>query len=70
MVVVNKSVKRSFRLVSNALIIGVIASALVACSGSSRVRKPADWFQYQTNLIYSLYGQRVLAHLRPSIFTL
>ena len=42
MVVVNKSVKRSFRLVSNALIIGVIASALVACSGSSRVRKPAE----------------------------
>ena len=42
MVVVNKSVKRSFKLVSNALIIGVIASALVACSGSSRVRKPAE----------------------------
>ncbi|WP_251367629.1 outer membrane protein assembly factor BamB [Polynucleobacter sp. AP-Titi-500A-B4] len=34
--------KRSFKLVSNALIIGVIASALVACSGSSRVRKPAE----------------------------
>lgn len=42
MFVVNKSVKRSFKLVSNALIIGVIASALVACSGSSRVRKPAE----------------------------
>ena len=42
MVAVNKSVKRTFKLVGNVLIIGMVASALVACSGNSRVRKPAE----------------------------
>jgi outer membrane protein assembly factor BamB len=39
---VNHTAKRSFRLVSRALIIGIAATALVACSGNSRVRKPAE----------------------------
>ncbi|OIM98473.1 outer membrane protein assembly factor BamB [Polynucleobacter sp. QLW-P1DATA-2] len=38
----NHTAKRSFRLVSSALIIGIAATALVACSGNSRVRKPAE----------------------------
>ena len=36
------STKRMVKLVSNALILGVVATALVACSGNSRVRKPAE----------------------------
>ena len=36
------STKRMVKLVSNALIIGAVATALVACSGNSRVRKPAE----------------------------
>ena len=36
------SVKRAVKLISSALLIGVVATALVACSGSSRVRKPAE----------------------------
>ena len=36
------STKRMVKLVSNALILGAVATALVACSGNSRVRKPAE----------------------------
>ena len=36
------SKKRMVKLVSNALILGAVATALVACSGNSRVRKPAE----------------------------
>ena len=40
--VMKVSVKRAVKLISSALLIGVVATALVACSGSSRVRKPAE----------------------------
>ena len=36
------STKRMVKLVGNALILGTVATALVACSGNSRVRKPAE----------------------------
>ncbi|QWD75189.1 outer membrane protein assembly factor BamB [Polynucleobacter sp. TSB-Sco08W16] len=36
------SVKRYAKLIGSVLMIGVAAAALVACSGNSRVRKPAD----------------------------
>ena len=42
MVAMKVSVKRAVKLISSALLIGVVATALVACSGSSRVRKPAE----------------------------
>jgi outer membrane protein assembly factor BamB len=42
MVAMKNSVKRTAKLVGSALMIGVLAAALVACSGNSRVRKPAD----------------------------
>ena len=38
----NHTVKRTVKRVSSALLIGVVATALVACSGNSRVRKPAE----------------------------
>ena len=40
--VMKVSVKRAVKRISSALLIGVVATALVACSGSSRVRKPAE----------------------------
>jgi outer membrane protein assembly factor BamB len=42
MIAMKISAKRVLKLVGGALILGVLASALVACSGSSRVRKPAE----------------------------
>ena len=42
MVAMKVSLKRAVKLISSALLIGVVATALVACSGSSRVRKPAE----------------------------
>ena len=42
MVAMKVSVKRAVKLISSALAIGVVATALVACSGGSRVRKPAE----------------------------
>jgi outer membrane protein assembly factor BamB len=42
MVAMKVSVKRAVKRISSALLIGVVATALVACSGSSRVRKPAE----------------------------
>ena len=42
MVAMKVSVKRAVKRISSALVIGVVATALVACSGSSRVRKPAE----------------------------
>ncbi|WP_251371354.1 outer membrane protein assembly factor BamB [Polynucleobacter sp. TSB-Sco08W16] len=42
MVAMKNSVKRYAKLIGSVLMIGVAAAALVACSGNSRVRKPAD----------------------------
>ena len=42
MVAMKVSLKRAVKLISSALLIGVVATALVACSGGSRVRKPAE----------------------------
>lgn len=39
------SIKRVIKLVGSLITIGVVATALVACSGSSRVRKPAELVQ-------------------------
>jgi outer membrane protein assembly factor BamB len=35
-------VKQTFKRITAALLVGVVATALVACSGGSRVRKPAE----------------------------
>jgi outer membrane protein assembly factor BamB len=42
MVAMRVSVKRPFKLLMSSLIIGLVAAGLVACSGNSRVRKPAE----------------------------
>ena len=36
------ALKRLTRLASTTILVGVVATALVACSGSSRVRKPSE----------------------------
>ena len=42
MVAMQVSVKRPLKLLMSSLIIGLVAAGLVACSGNSRVRKPAE----------------------------
>ena len=37
-----KAMKRLLRLASTTILVGVVATALIACSGSSRVRKPSE----------------------------
>ena len=42
MIVAKHAVKLTVKLTSKVLVLGLVGAALVACSGNSRVRKPAE----------------------------